>query len=322
MARLHLQQIGSTCLNEDCQTPGRRLLHPDEDPGVQRVLGVLSGLPVAENFTTAVCASVDYVLDGRRTGRFDLLAPDVHPGERASVGAKLEYEALRIFRWKKAKPLDTVVGGVPVDLKATVGANWAIPTEAHCHLCLCTQIRVGAGLHRTWLIRAHTSWLYRGKGNKDGKRGIAVEARERWGVPLYDWTPLPVNPLSLLTEEQAGQVLADRPGQQVRLLKMFGYLPGVVIPRNAIETVCAGRQDPVRRVRNIRLAAERKGLRLLCGTWLEDRMQAELRGIALGPGDWIALPLEGDVADPAQRGIDQAWPVSGSAPLWEVVHDR
>ncbi|MFF7779477.1 NaeI family type II restriction endonuclease [Streptomyces tanashiensis] len=263
-----------------------------DDAELQLVLRELDRPDLAAGFTEAIRSSIDYVLDGSRTGRFNLLSEEVHPGERASVGAKLEYEVQRVFRWKKAKPLDIEFSGVPVDLKSTVGDNWAIPTEAHCQLCICTQIRLKDNTHRSWLIRTHTSWLYRGKGNKDGKRGIAVDARHQWGVPLYDWTKLPINPLTLLTKPQAEAVFELGRGQEVRLLKLFTYLPETVIERSAILTVCAGNQDPMRRARAIKDRAAEQGVTLLCGKWIDDRIAAENHGYKLGPGDWVAIPMK------------------------------
>ncbi|MFF5705466.1 NaeI family type II restriction endonuclease [Streptomyces sp. NPDC012794] len=289
--RLVLQGPGEICTNTDAGE--HVLLAPGDDTDAQTVLDWLQSFDVAGLYTGAIANAVDYVLDGARTGRYSLLAPDVHPGERASVGAKLEYEVLRSFGLPKEAPLDTLIEKVPVDIKATVGANWAIPSEAHCQLCICTQIQLGKSRHRSWLVRAHRSWLYRGKGNKDGKRGLAVDARALWSIPLYDWTPLPVNPLTLLTPEQAGRVLAKRPGQEQRFTMMFRYLEGHIIPRSVISTVGAGKLDPLRRARNIRRHLARDGLTLLCGKWRDQQDLAAAHKITLGPEDWVALRLEG-----------------------------
>ncbi|MFE8006355.1 NaeI family type II restriction endonuclease [Streptomyces sp. NPDC057418] len=287
MVRLILQKPGEICTNTD--VPEHVLAGPDADAELQAVLSWFSRHPVAHLYTEAIRNSIDYVLDGGRTGRFDLLSPDVHPGERASVGAKLEYEVLRIFDLPKAQPLDTLIANVPVDIKATVGDNWAIPAEAHCQLCICTQIQMRKNRHRSWLVRTHRSWLHRGKGNRDGKRGLAVDARNNWSVPLYDWANLPVNPLRYLTQEQAVKVLAKKPGQVKRLLMMFRFLEGRIIPRNVILTVGAGNDDPMRRARQARDEAVKEGLTILCGDWVESRDQAAARGISLQAGEWIAL---------------------------------
>ncbi|RKT04883.1 restriction endonuclease NaeI [Streptomyces sp. 3211.6] len=288
--RLVLQEPGEICTNTDVGE--HALLAPGDDADAQAVLDWLRPFDVAGLYTGAIANAIDYVLDGARTGRYYLLSTDVHPGERASVGAKLEYEVLRSFSLPKERPLDTHIAKVPVDIKATVGSNWAIPSEAHCQLCICTQIQLGRGRHRSWLVRAHRSWLYRGKGNKDGKRGLAVEARDRWSIPLYDWTPLPVNPLTLLTTEQAGRVLAKHPGQEHRFAMMFRYLEGHVIPRSVIATVGAGKLDPLRRARNIRKHLAKDGLTLLCGKWRDQQDLAAAHKITLGPEDWVALRLE------------------------------
>lgn len=301
MGRLVLQNPGEVCTNSDT-APEHLLLRPEDDIELQSVLTWFNERPVGPLYTEAIRNSIDYVLDGGRTGRFDLQSSDVHPGERASVGAKLEYEVLRVFNLPKVRPLDTLVAGAPIDIKATVGDNWAIPSEAHCQLCICTQIQLKKNRHRSWLVRTHRSWLYRGNGNKDGKRGLAVDARSNWSVPLYDWEDLPINPLRYLTEEQASLVLADKPGQVRRLLMMFRFLEGRIIPRNVILTVGAGKDDPMRRARQARDAAAKVGLTLLCGDWVESREQAAARGIALRDGEWIALRNESWTADNAGEG--------------------
>ncbi|RZD57194.1 hypothetical protein C0Q59_22560 [Streptomyces albidoflavus] len=301
MGRLQLQAPGDVCPNPECRAAGGVLRAPEDDEELQAVLGQLGNYPLADGYTEAIQASIDYVLDGARTWRFDLRSPEVHPGERASVGAKLEYEVQRVFGWQKVKPLDIALAGVPVDIKATVGKNWTIPTEAHCHLCICTQIRLEENIHRTWLIRTHTSWLYRGDGNNDGKRGIAATARDNWSVPLYNWTPIPANPLTLLTEAQAEAVFEEGSGQEVRLLRLFEYLPEIIISRSVILTVCAGRKDPMRRARAVKDRAITRGQLVLVGKWLADREQARERGFELGPEDWVAVPADSRTATPADQ---------------------
>ncbi|WP_327262660.1 hypothetical protein OG444_15015 [Streptomyces sp. NBC_01232] len=290
--RLVLREPGEICVNT--VAGDHVLLSPEQDSEILAVRDWLRPHDVAGLYTGAIANAIDYVLDGPRTGRYDLLGEDVHPGEKASVGAKLEYEVLRSFGLPKKPPLDTLIAGVPVDIKATVGSNWSIPAEAHCQVCICTQIQLGKSRHRSWLVRAHRSWLYNGAGNRDGKRGLAVHARDHWSTPLYDWTPLPVNPLTFLTPEEAGRVLAEKPGQERRFTMMFQLLEGHVIPRSVISTVGAGKHDPLRRARNVRASLERRGLTLLCGKFPQQRDIAAAHKITLGPEDWIALRMNGE----------------------------
>lgn len=114
------------------------ILSPKDDEEFQTVLDTLQELPVVDNYTQAIQAATKHVLDGPKTGRFDLNSPEIDSGERRAVGAKLEYELLQAFHWKKEKPLDVKISGVPVDIKATVGDNWSIPKEANCRFA-CAQ---------------------------------------------------------------------------------------------------------------------------------------------------------------------------------------
>lgn len=298
MPKLVLPELGEYCTNT--KAPEHRLVGPQEDMDLQSVSSWFSKYPVGDFYTEAIGNSIDYVLDGGRTGRFDLQLPTVHTGERASVGAKLEYEVMRVFKLPKTKPLDSTINGIPVDFKATITRNWAIPSEAHCQICVCTRIDLSKNRHRTYLVRAHRSWLHEGE-NRDGKRGLAAHARDLWSLPLYDWTPLPVNPLRYLTESQADEVLAPKPGQVKRLLKMFQYLEGLVIPRNVIMTVGAGKDDPVRRARETRPLAVEMGLEILCGDWVESRDIAAARGVRLRPGEWLALRTGDERDQPAPQ---------------------
>ncbi len=245
-----------------------------------------------KHFTRAVDDAVKYVLDGARTGRFDLMSPEVDSDERASVGTKLQYRLLNEYGLVKEPPLDTTILGIPVELKATVGSSWAIPTEGQCEICVLMQIDAKRAQHRAFLMRAHRVWLREG-ANKDGKRGVIAAALSEFAIPILGWTPLPPEPLKLLSVPQLEVVFAPRVGQTERLTSLFGYIPDVVIPRSSIETVCAGNKDPMRRARQAKpLVKERFGYTLLCGTWKEDLELAAARGYDISGDAWVALTPE------------------------------
>lgn len=244
---------------------------------------------VERAFTRAVDDAIKYVLDGSRTGRFDLMGPDVDSDERASVGTKLQYRVISELDLVKEPPLDTTILGIPVELKATVRSNWMIPTEGQCEICLLVQVDAAGSRHRAFLMRTHRAWLREG-ANKDGKRGILSAALEAYALPVVGWTPLPPEPLKRLTRPQLDVVFAPRVGQTERLTALFGYLPDVVVPRSSIETVCAGNKDPMRRARQAKpLVAQRHGLTLLCGTWREDLELAAAHGFDISGDAWVAL---------------------------------
>lgn len=282
--------------------PGREstehaIVAPRDDEDLQRVYEWLRPSPVEVAFTRAVDDAIKYVLDGSRTGRFDLMSDAVDSDERASVGTKLQYRVIGELGLVKEPPLDTTIASVPVELKATVRTGWMIPTEGQCEVCLLIQVDAKRARYRVFLMRTHRAWLRDG-ANKDGKRGVVSAALRDYALPVLEWTPLPHEPLKLLSHRELDVVFAPRVGQTERLASLFGYLPGVVIPRSSIETVCAGKRDPLRRARQAKpLVYERYGLQLLCGRWREDLTLAASRGFDISGDAWVALtpgPAESD----------------------------
>lgn len=307
MPKAPLAAPGHVCVPDP--RPGREraphvLVAPEEDLQLQQVLAWLAPSPLERAFTRAVDDAVKYVLDGSRTGRFDLMSPDVDSDERASVGTKLQYRVLNELKLVKEPPLDTTIVGVPVELKATVRSGWMIPTEGQCEICLLLQVDAGKTRHRAFLMRTHRAWLREG-ANKDGKRGIVSAALSEYAIPLLGWTPLPPEPLKRLTRPQLDIVFAPRVGQTERLSELFGFLPDVVIPRSSIETVCSGNRDPLRRARQAKpLVAQRHGLTLLCGTWKEDLETASARGFDISGDAWVALTPAARANDSGQIRLD------------------
>lgn len=265
------------------------VLGVDDDVELQRVWSWLVARPLTVQLTRAVDDAVKYVLDGARTGRFDLLSPEVDSDERASVGTKLQYRVLNGLGLYKEPPLDTRILDIPVELKATIRSNWMIPTEGQCEVSVLIQVDVARRRHRAFLMRVHRMWLNDG-ANKDKKRGIAADALAQFSLPLIDWTSLPPEPLTLLTEAQLSVVFAPRVGQTARLASLFGFLPDTVIPRSSIETVCFGNKDPMRRARQAKDAVLAvSGLEVLVGTWRADRLRAAELGFDLGVDSWVAV---------------------------------
>ena len=256
------------------------------------MLAWLQSSPAERLMTNSVVEAVEYVLDGARTFRFDLHSREVDSDERRTVGVKLQYRILEAFGLPKERPLDTHILGIPVELKATVGNNWSIPREGQCEICLLTQVDARRDRFRVFLMRTHRRWLNEGK-NQDSKRTIRADARDTFAVAVLDWTPLPRNPLKDLTPQQLDVVFEPRAGIKRRVTALFGFLPEVVIPRVAIETVAAMAKDPLRRARQAKTDIYREhGLVVLMGTWRPERELAAKHGFDLSDESWVALRRE------------------------------
>lgn len=279
-----------------CVSDRSGIIHPAEDPRVdadlQAVHAWLLSRPLESLLTDAVNDAVEYVLDGARTWRFDLDSREVDSDERASVGTKLQYRVLAALDLIKEPPLDTKILGIPVELKGTVRTNWMIPREGQCEICLLIQVDPKRDRHRSFLMRTHRLWLNDG-GNQDKKRTIMADAIRAYALPVLPWTPLPPNPLKLLTIEQAAIVFNLKNGIRRRLTSLFGFLPEVVIPRIAIETVGANAKDAARRARQAKSDVySEHDLVVLVGTWVLQRELAAKHGFDLSGGAWVAIRRE------------------------------
>lgn len=282
---------GSECASDRGGVP-----HIAEDPqldnDLQAVHAWLRSRPLERLLTGAVNDAVEYVLDGARTWRFDLDSPDVDSDERASVGTKLQYRVLAALELIKEPPLDTKILDIAVELKGTVRTNWMIPREGQCQICLLIQVDSKHNRHRVFLMRTHRLWLNDG-GNQDKKRTIMADAIRAYALPVLPWTPLPPNPLKLLTSEEVAIVFNLKQGIKRRLTALFGFLPEVVISRIAIETVGANAKDAARRAREAKVDVYTEhGLVVLVGKWTPQRELAARLGFDLSGDAWVAVRPE------------------------------
>ncbi|MFG2195770.1 NaeI family type II restriction endonuclease [Streptomyces sp. NPDC048639] len=207
--------------------------------------------------------SIDEVLDGQRTGRFDLYITTgvgrVEKTEKTYLGTKVEIVARAEFELGYGDPMDYSIDGSNVDAKFTMGTNWAIPQEALGHICLLLQANDRKGFFRVGLLRITTDVLNPGS-NKDGKKGISSAGRKqiRW---IIQEGKLPPNFLLALKEESPEKLDAiwrasdgyrgSGNGGQLRTNELFRLLPGRLIDRTTVVTV-ATQQDGLKRARDAR----------------------------------------------------------------------
>lgn len=246
--------------------------------------------PITDLLRSAVDDAIRYVLDGARTWRFDLTSPEVDSDERSSVGTKLQYHVIQYLELRKEPPLDTTILDIPVEIKGTVRNTWMIPREGQCEITLMIQIDAKQHRFQALLMRTHRAWLTGKKGNRDLKRSPRADAVRDYALEVVPWTPLPPEPLRLLSTEQL-RVVFGPDGMRKRMIALFGYLPEQVIPRTTITTVGAGLGDPLKRARESKpavLAAH--GLVVLVGTWKADLQAAARLGYDLSNEAWVAVP--------------------------------
>lgn len=300
MAPSVVPEVGTSCKPDQRNTTvlgahSHLIEHPDDDQELQTVLAGLRKINgLEERLAEAITNAVDYVLDGGYTGRFSIMELD--RDEKTLIGTKVQYRLLEALGLPRIRPLDTVVAGVPIDIKNTVRDNWMIPIEGQCQICLLTQIDQANDRFAARLIRAHRLFLSGGPdstGNGDKKRSFLKPSLEEYAVPVLDelWAHLPRNPLRDLTAAQRNIVFQPNNGFKSRTVQLFSFMPNVIIPRRSLETVGTKLRDPMRRVRETRPLLRQHGLHLLSGKWLPERELARAAGFTLGEDDWVAIPV-------------------------------
>lgn len=269
------------------------------DIGIDKVWHWFQGQRrLEQRFANVFRQSIDEVLDGQRTGRFNINGADVEKTEKTYLGTKVEIIARAEFELGYGKPMDYLICGIPVDAKFTVGRNWTIPKEAMGHICLLMHADDAKGIFRVGLIRISEENLNLGK-NGDQKRTISEfgRAQIRW---LIFNGQLPENLLLSLekADPQALQAIfgascdyrGSGNGGQLRINELLRRVQGRIIDRTTAVTV-ASQYDGPKRVRDARQLLRPEGIVVL-GHQNEGPKVAQQLGLPVPKkGSWISVSL-------------------------------
>lgn len=248
---------------------------PDQgipDPEFERVFSTLAGRPdFVGEVGSAIRQGIDDVLDGARTGRFDLFGTDVNKNERTHVGTRIEILVISSLGVKRGKTLDMVVAGIEVDIKTTIGGGWMIPREAVNGLCLLIESNDRTSTFGVGLLRTSADNLTPGS-NQDAKRSVSAAGKERirW-FGGRETQALPPNFLLQLESALRAKIMCLDSGQQ-RVREAFRLCLDVAIPRAGVATI-AQQLDPMKRVRDARKVLKDEGIRVLSTTYDADEIK-------------------------------------------------
>jgi hypothetical protein len=212
---------------------------------VEARLRELSGADPVSRYGNAIRQSINEVLDGPRTGRWDFA--QLEKTEKTYVGTKLEILVRVALGLERGSVLDLDIEGVPVDVKWAMDSGWQIPLEAVDRICLCIGGMKKLSMFQVGVVRCRAEYLNEGK-NRDRKKTLSARGRAamRFLVPS---APLPPNFLSTVDPAIRTEVMAGETIQE-RVARLFRLLPRTPIPRDAIATVARTTGDPMRRVRS------------------------------------------------------------------------
>lgn len=203
--------------------------------------------------------SIDEVVDGARTGRFNIYDDSVDKTEKTYLGTKVEILIRAEFDLPRGDRMDYKVAGHEVDAKWTINKSWPIPREATGHICLLMSADDRKSTFNVGLVRVREELLNNGK-NQDGKRTLNALGRQqvRW---LFRDAPLSPNQLLLLDEAARKEIFAPRSGQQ-RACALLRHMRGLLINRNTAQTVVS-QLDGMKRYRDARTPLRAEGIAVL-----------------------------------------------------------
>ncbi|KAF4405858.1 NaeI family type II restriction endonuclease [Streptomyces lycii] len=246
---------------------------------------------IAERFGGIFRQAFDEVLDGPRTGRFNV--EDLEKTEKTYLGTKVEILVRAEFSLDRGRPMDYSVAGHQVDSKFTVRSNWTIPQEAIGHICLLMSADDASSQFKVGLLRISDTNLNPGR-NRDGKRGISRSGRDEthWLVPSGT---LPKNILMQLSQSERTAIFRHSGGQG-RTNELFRVAQRELIDRKTLLTV-AQQADSPKRVRDARIHLRNEGI-LILGHQENHPAIARALGLPIPKkGSWVSarvIPMNPD----------------------------
>lgn len=276
--------------------------HPGPEPGVcddpELMLvrqHLLSLDPEGQRFARVLRDTIDQLLDGEHTGRFDW--NNLHKTEKTHAGTLVEINLLREFKLDSGTDMDYLIEGIEVDCKFSQRLyGWMIPPEALDEICLVVWADDHQGVWSAGLLRANrakltTSGTVTKKGNRDGKFQLTKQHHSlvTW---LWHKEPLEENLLLHIDEETQAAILnagsgSKRSPGQAKINELFRRVQRRRVSRTVVRTL-AQQKDYMKRVRyngGARDKLRNKGI-LICGDYPNHQTVAERLG--------LPVPQEGE----------------------------
>lgn len=209
-----------------------------------------------ERFGAILRNSLDEVLDGQRTGRFDV--DDLEEIEKTYLGTKFKILTRAEFTLSCSRRASHTVAGHDVESAFSPDADWSIPTGATGRLCLLVSADDRRSTFDVGLIRTTPGML---KRRSRGWRTISpgpVAANTTW---LLRAVRLPENALLQLSPSDSSAIMRPSSGQQ-RINELLRRVHGKLIERKTTVTV-AMQADGMKRCRDARLQLAEEGIVIL-----------------------------------------------------------
>ncbi|MFG2749860.1 NaeI family type II restriction endonuclease [Streptomyces xanthophaeus] len=262
--------------------------------------------------------SVDEILDGRRTRRYNF--NKVSTPEKSYLGAKVEILAREEFDFGQGVDIDFCIAGHGVDAKFSATGEWMIAPKNVGEICLVMQASEETSLFSVGVIRAAPELLRPGS-TRDSKRSLhAVGKRSiRWLVRDAKYPRNQLMELYRTDRDAADSIFSIPGGGQQRINELFRRVQRKLINLTTVQTV-ASQEDSSKRVRDARLELRSEGILILGYHRRHKDIAAALRLSDISQGHWIAVQVHpnepGNNAPVATvNGIAYRMAVPGDVPV-------
>ncbi|MFD7790632.1 NaeI family type II restriction endonuclease [Streptomyces sp. NPDC059759] len=242
-----------------------------------------------ERFAHMFRASVDEILDGRRTMRFDF--SKVSSVEKSYLGAKVEILAREEFDFGHGLKLDYMINGHEVDAKFSATGAWMIAPKNVGEILLVMQASEETSLFSVGVVRACED-LLRPAPTRDSKRSFSATGKDSitWLIEDAQYPRNQIMELFLRAPRAIEAIFASSGSGQQRVNELFRRLQGVHVHRTTVQTVAA-QEDSSKRVRDARNELRDSGI-LILGYHRRHREIASALGIErISQGEWVSVKV-------------------------------
>ncbi|MFD5127229.1 NaeI family type II restriction endonuclease [Streptomyces olindensis] len=264
--------------------------------------------PTGMRFATVLRDTIDQLLNGEVTGRYDWKT--LFKTEKTHAGTLVEINLQREFEFDDGIDMDYRIAGIDVDCKYSQQfGGWMIPPEALGHLCLLVWADDSKSLWSAGLLRIRREWL-NGGNNRDLKLTIKAEHRNKI-IWLWHNAELPENVLLHMSSRDRELVFSHKSGQ-ARLNELFRLVQARRIGRNVVRTV-AQQKDYMKRVRGnggARSALQKEGILIMGDYASHQAIAAKLSVPVPREGEFVSVRVvkahPGDESHPRVE-LDGTW---------------
>ncbi|MFF7250192.1 NaeI family type II restriction endonuclease [Embleya sp. NPDC008237] len=251
--------------------------------------------PLHSRFGEALRRSLDEVLDGQRTGRYDVAT--LEKPEKTYLAAKVGI-VCRAAHGFPAGTTHYLVAGHRVHPRFSFTGAWTLPREALGHVGLLLTADDERSRFSVGLLHITEDAVLPGSPERKYRLSPTGRRAIHWLVRSGD---LPENFLLHLPAHTRDLILADRVSGQRRINELFRHVRDRIIPREPVATI-AHQTDPAKRVRDARRHLRDEGIIILGHQREHPGIARELRLPVPAKGSWIStriVPARPDDPRPA-----------------------